>query len=85
MAPDLSEEEKIALVDLLKRTVEADHYPLSLRVLEGAARIPAAATPPSVISGPGLDFTRGDAFWPPLLAVAHRPWGAAMARGRAPV
>jgi hypothetical protein len=73
MAPDLSEEEKIALVDLLKRTVEADHYPLSLRVLEGAARIPAAATPPSVISGPGLDFTRGDAFWPPLLAVAHRP------------
>ena len=37
MAPDLSEEEKIALVDLLKRTVEADHYPLSLRVLEGAA------------------------------------------------
>ena len=30
MAPDLSEEEKIALVDLLKRTVEADHYPLSL-------------------------------------------------------
>ncbi len=61
MAPDLSEEEKIALVDLLKRTVEADHYPLSLRVLEGAARIPAAATPPSVISGPGLDFTRGDA------------------------
>ena len=85
MTPDLSEEEKIALVDLLKRTVEADHYPLSLRVLEGAARIPAAATPPSVISGPGLDFTRGDAFWPPLLAVAHRPWGAAMARGRAPV
>ena len=85
MAPDLSEEEKIALVDLLKRTVEADHYPLSLRVLEGAARIPAAATPPSVISGPGLDFTRGDAFWPLLLAVAHRPWGAAMARGRAPV
>jgi len=37
MAPDLSEEEKIALVDLLKRTVEADHYPLSLGVLEGAA------------------------------------------------
>jgi hypothetical protein len=37
MTPDLSEEEKIALVDLLKRTVEADHYPLSLRVLEGAA------------------------------------------------
>jgi hypothetical protein len=36
MAPDLSEE-KIALVDLLKRTVEADHYPLSARVLEGAA------------------------------------------------
>jgi len=35
MTPDLSEEEKIALVDLLKRTVEADHYPLSLRVLEG--------------------------------------------------
>jgi len=82
MAPDLSEEEKIALVDLLKRTVEADHYPLSLRVLEGAARIPAAATPPS---GPSSDFTHGDAFWPLLLAVAHRPWGAAMARGRAPV
>jgi hypothetical protein len=37
MTPDLSEEEKIALVDLLKRTVEADHYPLSLGVLEGAA------------------------------------------------
>jgi hypothetical protein len=37
MTPDLSEEERIALVDLLKRTVEADHYPLSLRVLEGAA------------------------------------------------
>jgi hypothetical protein len=37
MTPDLSEEEKIALVDLLKRTLEADHNPLSLRVLEGAA------------------------------------------------
>jgi len=37
MTPDLSEEEEIALVDPLKRTVEADHYPLSLRVLEGAA------------------------------------------------
>jgi hypothetical protein len=36
MAPDLSEEEKIALVDLLKRTIEADHYPLSLR----ATRMP---------------------------------------------
>jgi hypothetical protein len=33
MTPDLSEEEKIALVDLLKRTVEADHYPLLLRIL----------------------------------------------------
>jgi hypothetical protein len=53
MTADLSEEERIAFVDPLKRTVEADHYPLSLRVLEGA--------------------------------VAHRPWGAAMARGRAPV
>jgi hypothetical protein len=32
MTPDLSEEERIALVDLLKRTVEVDRYPLSARV-----------------------------------------------------
>jgi len=32
MTPDLSEEEKIALAAELKRTIEADHYPLSPRI-----------------------------------------------------
>ena len=85
MTPDLSEEEKIALVDLLKRTVEADHYPLSLGVLAGAAPHTRRGHAAQRHSGPSSDFTRDDAFWPLLLAVAHRPWGAAMARGRAPV
>jgi hypothetical protein len=30
---ELSDEEELALGDLLKRTIEADHYPLSPRVL----------------------------------------------------
>jgi hypothetical protein len=28
----LSDDEKIALIELLKRTIEADHYPLSPRI-----------------------------------------------------
>jgi hypothetical protein len=33
MTPDLSDEEKRALGDLLKRTIDKDRYPLSLRIL----------------------------------------------------
>jgi hypothetical protein len=32
MTLDLSEDEKLALAALLKRTIEDDHYPLSLRL-----------------------------------------------------
>jgi hypothetical protein len=47
MTPDPSEEEKIALVDLLKRTVEADHYPLLLRILTLKDILDKRATPTS--------------------------------------
>jgi hypothetical protein len=65
MTPDPSEEEKIALVDLLKRTVEADHYPLLLRILTLKDILDKRATPTSCRScetssprgGPSLDDT----------------------------
>jgi hypothetical protein len=51
MNVDLTDEAKLALVDLLRRTIEADHYPLSPRT-QTLKAILAKLEPPPAGAGP---------------------------------
>ena len=46
MSPDLSDEEKRTLTQLLKRTIDADHYPLSPRIRTLRAILDKIEPPP---------------------------------------
>ena len=69
MHPGLSDDEKLALAALLKRTIDEDHYPLSPRVLTWKAIFAKLAPPPDVPAVPAPSSKPGDR---PRAAVAAR-------------
>jgi hypothetical protein len=73
MTPDLSEEEEIALVDLPKRTVEADHYPLSPRILTLGAILAKLDPPAAFITEPLPRAKLGDQPRATLGPMKRRP------------
>jgi hypothetical protein len=59
MTLDLSDEEKLALANVLKRTIADDHYPLSPRI-RALKTILAKIEPPSVTATPRPTSKPGD-------------------------
>jgi hypothetical protein len=69
---DLSAEEKLALVDLLRHTVEVDRYPLSPRILNLKAILTKIEPQPTVAASPFPAAKPGDRPRAALLARKRR-------------
>jgi hypothetical protein len=71
MPVELTDDEKLALVDLLKRTIRDDPYPLSPRVRTLQAILAKLEPPPTIAAAP-----------PPATRPGDRPRAAVAARKR---
>ena len=69
---DLSEDEKLSLADLLKRTIEDDRYPLSPRIRTLKDVLAKIEPPPAVTSKPFPTSKPGDRPRAALAAMKRR-------------
>jgi hypothetical protein len=75
MTFDFIGEEKLALADLLKRTIEADHYSLPPRILTLKAILAKIEPPPAVTAKPLPTTKPGDRPRAALAAMKRRRRG----------